>query len=81
VATRGRPPPDEPFDLVLSDPPYAVDPTPDLVALTAGGWLGPGSLVVVERARRSGPPDWPPSLVPARIRRYGDTELHWAWAE
>jgi 16S rRNA (guanine966-N2)-methyltransferase len=73
-------PPAEPFDLVFADPPYALDPGADLVALTANGWLAPGALVVVERARRSGPPDWPPPLVPGRIRRYGDTELHWAEA-
>jgi 16S rRNA (guanine966-N2)-methyltransferase len=71
-------PPEEPFDLVLADPPYALDPAPDLAALVAGGWVGPGSLVVVERAHRSGPPGWPAALIPDRIRRYGDTELHWA---
>lgn len=74
-------PPGEPFDLVLADPPYALDPNPDLAALAANGWLAPGALVIVERARRSGPPDWPSPLVPGRIRRYGDTELHWARAE
>jgi 16S rRNA (guanine966-N2)-methyltransferase len=73
--------PDEPFDLVLADPPYAVDPAPDLGALGGNGWVGPGTLVVVERARRSGPPEWPPSMVPGRVRRYGDTELHWASVE
>jgi 16S rRNA (guanine966-N2)-methyltransferase len=73
-------PPAEPFDLVLADPPYALDPAADLAALAAGGWLAPGALVIVERARRSGPPDWPAPLVPGRIRRYGDTELHWAEA-
>jgi 16S rRNA (guanine966-N2)-methyltransferase len=74
-------PPDEPFDLVLADPPYAVDPAPDLVALAGNGWVGPGTLVVVERARRSGPPEWPPPMVAGRVRRYGDTELHWASVE
>jgi 16S rRNA (guanine966-N2)-methyltransferase len=71
----------EPFDLVLADPPYALDPAPDLAALVASGWVGPGSLVVVERARRSGPLTWPDGLVPGRIRRYGDTELQWAQVE
>jgi len=74
-------PPEEPFDLVLADPPYALDPTPDLAALVANGWLAPGALVVVERARRSGPPTWPDGLTPDRTRRYGDTELHWAQTE
>jgi 16S rRNA (guanine966-N2)-methyltransferase len=70
-------PPAEPFDLVLADPPYALDPSADLAALVRG-WLAPGAVVVLERARRSGPPEWPSPLVPGRIRRYGDTELHWA---
>jgi 16S rRNA (guanine966-N2)-methyltransferase len=78
VATVLAEPAAEPFDLVLADPPYAFDPAADLAALAAGGWVGPGSLVVVERSRRSGPPDWPAALVPGRTRRYGDTELHWA---
>lgn len=73
--------PGEPFELVLADPPYAQDPAADLLALVGNDWVGPGSLVVVERARRDGPPDWPPSLSPGRVRRYGDTELHWARAE
>ncbi|MGH3761174.1 16S rRNA (guanine(966)-N(2))-methyltransferase RsmD [Actinophytocola sp.] len=81
VATVLADPPDEPFDLVLVDPPYTVDPSPDLAALVANGWVGRGSLVIVERSRRGGPPDWPSSLVPRRIRRYGDTELHWAAVE
>ena len=69
--------PAEPFDLVLADPPYALDPSPDLAALAEGAWLAPGAVVIVERARRSGPPTWPPPLEPGRVRRYGDTELHW----
>jgi 16S rRNA (guanine966-N2)-methyltransferase len=74
-------PPGEPFDLVLADPPYALDDAAlraDLDALVGNGWTRRGSLVVVERAKRSGPPDWPGALVPAKVRRYGDTELHWA---
>ena len=74
-------PPAAPFDLVLADPPYALDPAADLAALVANDWVAPGALVVVERARRSGPPTWPSRLVPGRIRRYGDTELHWAQTE
>jgi 16S rRNA (guanine966-N2)-methyltransferase len=80
VATVLATPPPTPFDLVLADPPYAMDPTPDLTALVANDWLAPGALVIVERARRSGPPSWPPGLTQGRTRRYGDTELHWAQA-
>jgi 16S rRNA (guanine966-N2)-methyltransferase len=70
-----------PYDVVLADPPYALaNPELRLVldALARHGWTHAGSLVIVERARRSGPPDWPPPLVPGKVRRYGDTELHWA---
>ncbi len=81
VATVLAAPAGEPFDLVLADPPYALDPGPDLAALAAGGWVAPGSVVIVERAARSGPPGWPAGWAPGRIRRYGDTELHWATVE
>jgi 16S rRNA (guanine966-N2)-methyltransferase len=78
VATVLSTPPSSPFDLVFSDPPYALPPTSltdDLVALVP--WTRPGSLVVVERARRSDPFSWPPEYVPGRVRHYGDTSLHW----
>lgn len=74
-------PPDAPYDLVLADPPYALDQgelTACLTALVGGGWTAPGATVVVERAGRSPAPDWPAPLTPGRTRRYGDTELHWA---
>ncbi len=69
--------PAQPYDLVLADPPYAVDDLgPVLTGLVA--WTRPGSLIILERASRSGEPRWPDPLVPQRVRRYGDTELHWA---
>ncbi|HEV2783200.1 MAG TPA: 16S rRNA (guanine(966)-N(2))-methyltransferase RsmD [Actinophytocola sp.] len=69
----------EPYDLVMADPPYASDELDAvLAALVGNGWTRPGTLVVVERARRTGDPGWPPPLRPMRVRRYGDTELHWA---
>ncbi len=69
-----------PYDLVFSDPPYDIDDdamTADLVALAP--LLSPDALVVIERARRSTPPD----LVAAgldliREKTYGDTALWWA---
>jgi 16S rRNA (guanine966-N2)-methyltransferase len=67
-----------PYDLVVADPPYALDELDAVLDALAHGWTAPGSLVVVERARRSGEPRWPEPLVPMRVRRYGDTELHWA---
>jgi 16S rRNA (guanine966-N2)-methyltransferase len=68
--------PEEPYDLVLADPPYGTDVRAVLAALP--GWTAPGALVVLERARRDGPPDWPEPLRPLKVSRYGDTELHWA---
>ena len=70
-----------PYDLVLADPPYAVDSAAlgkVLAALAAGGWLGSPSLVVIERAARDGEPDWPPGFEPTRVKKYGDTAVHWA---
>ncbi|KZB81411.1 16S rRNA (guanine(966)-N(2))-methyltransferase RsmD [Amycolatopsis regifaucium] len=71
----------ETFDVVLADPPYAVDSTrlgEVLAALAAGRWVADGALVVIERAARDGEPDWPPGFEPTRTKRYGDTALYWA---
>jgi 16S rRNA (guanine966-N2)-methyltransferase len=67
------------YDLVLADPPYRTDGR-ELAAVLAAlvDWTAPGSLVIVERARAAGAPDWPQPLAPLKVRRYGDTELHWA---
>ena len=69
-----------PFDLVFSDPPYDLDDeamTSDLVALAP--LLSPHALVVVERARRSTPPDFAAAgLELFREKTYGDTALWWA---
>lgn len=68
----------QPFDLVLCDPPYAMA-SHDLLAvlshLVGNGWLACEAVVVVERATRDPQPPWPPGLVLARDRRYGDTHL------
>ena len=69
-----------PLDLVFSDPPYDLDDeamTADLVALAP--LLSPDALVVVERARRSTPPDFAAAgLELFREKAYGDTALWWA---
>ena len=70
---------DEPVDLVLVDPPYALDEgelADSLAALAPGGWVDDGALVVVERHRRSGPPRWPAGFRVLRDRRYGENVLH-----
>ncbi len=69
-----------PFDLVFSDPPYDLDDaamTADLVALAP--LLASDAVVVVERARRSAPPDFTAAgLELFREKSYGDTTLWWA---
>ncbi len=69
-----------PFDLVFTDPPYDLDDdamTSDLVALAP--LLSPEALVVIERARRSTPPDLATAgLELLREKTYGDTTLWWA---
>lgn len=76
VLAAGSP---EPFDLVLADPPYAVeDLSQELGLLVSAGWVGPGSLVIVERSRRAAELSWPEPLSPLKVRHYGETSLHWA---
>lgn len=71
-----------PYDLVLADPPYAMDAAEVeavVVALTRG-WLAPDALVMVERATRGGGFSWPPGLVALRPRTYGATTLWYGQA-
>jgi len=63
------------YDVVFADPPYAApdeEVTRVLWMLASERWLAPGALVVVERATRSGPVNWPGGFVPDRARRYGE---------
>jgi len=67
-----------PVDLVLADPPYDVvaeQIQSVLAGLAGGGWVEPGSVVVVERP--SSAPDivWPCGWDAWPQRRYGDTRL------
>jgi len=87
VLARG-PGADPPRDLVFADPPYAAPDEEVRRVLTAlrgagshhGGWLAPGALVVVERATRSGPFDWPAGYTPERSRGYGEATLWYGLA-
>lgn len=71
--------PGGPFDVVLLDPPYAIE-TEDLAevlrlvvdAVTSGG------LIVVEGSVHRPPPRWPEDVLVGDPRRYGDTLLHTA---
>ena len=72
----GRPPDsdDGRYDLAFADPPYTVpgEAVAQVLTQLATGWLAEGALVVVERATRSGPLDWPPGYVAGKSRRYGE---------
>jgi 16S rRNA (guanine966-N2)-methyltransferase len=67
--------PNEPFGLVLVDPPYRKRFAEcALVSLRDGGWLAPDALVIVEEAADAGfaAPD---GFVEMERRRYDDTEF------
>lgn len=70
-------PPTQPFDLVVADPPYALDigELTRVLDQLLGGWLAPDALVVVERDRRGDPVSWPAGIISERNRRYGETLL------
>jgi 16S rRNA (guanine966-N2)-methyltransferase len=73
------PVPGAPFDIVLLDPPYAID-RDELAEVLAAlvPHLADGAVVSVELATRGEPPRWPDGLRADRERRYGDTTLHTA---
>jgi 16S rRNA (guanine966-N2)-methyltransferase len=63
-----------PYDLVFSDPPYALRAAQETVAvLSARALVAPGGRLVVERDRREPPPQLPGDLELAAESRYGDT--------
>jgi len=69
------------FNVAFADPPYAMAETAvtRVLTLLAGGWLADGALVVIERATRSGPLDWPPGYLPGKSRRYGEATFWYGW--
>ncbi|WP_068269558.1 16S rRNA (guanine(966)-N(2))-methyltransferase RsmD [Aldersonia kunmingensis] len=73
--------PTRPFDVVFSDPPYALAGeavTADLAALMKNGWLAPYSVVALERSSRTPETDWPDGLVAEPPRKYGETRIELA---
>ncbi|HVQ98441.1 MAG TPA: 16S rRNA (guanine(966)-N(2))-methyltransferase RsmD [Mycobacterium sp.] len=75
---------ESPVDLVLADPPYdlpAAEVEAVLVALSARGWAGHGTVVAIERGRASSPLNWPADWSPWQPRVYGDTRLELADSE
>ncbi|WP_159813615.1 16S rRNA (guanine(966)-N(2))-methyltransferase RsmD [Actinomyces sp. zg328] len=72
-----------PVDLVLIDPPYGMDAAglgAILAPLTRAEdpWLAEASVVVVERAARSGEPEWPAGLRRFALKKYGETTVWFA---
>ena len=76
-----RPPDGGQYDLAFADPPYALSgaAVTGVLSQLGAGWLTGGALVVVERATRSGPVDWPPGYAPAKSRRYGESSFWYGW--
>jgi len=69
---------DKQYDLVLMDPPYALEDaavTQVLHDLFDAGWLADGALVVVERSARATPTSWPAELDCEVVRRYGEARV------
>jgi 16S rRNA (guanine966-N2)-methyltransferase len=83
IATRSvaqllRRPPAQTFDVVFADPPYELETgvaNDQLQQLVDNHWVGPGSLIVVERSRRSPELVWPASAARRWSRAYGETIL------
>ncbi|MBV9731044.1 MAG: 16S rRNA (guanine(966)-N(2))-methyltransferase RsmD [Pseudonocardiales bacterium] len=78
VVLRGEP--GVPYDVVLADPPYALDDGAlggVLSALVSGGWLAPAALLVVERPVRAITPAWPAGVIALTHRQYGDTVVYY----
>ena len=73
-----EPCPDEPYDVLFLDPPYALDGK-ELAALITGfaehGWLAADALVCVERAARDPEWIWPEGFESLRARAYGEGML------
>ncbi|MGX7694478.1 16S rRNA (guanine(966)-N(2))-methyltransferase RsmD [Gordonia polyisoprenivorans] len=70
------------FDVIFSDPPYALTDDEvhgDLVALGAGGWVADGGLLVLERGRRA-TTRWPAGWELVTDKSYGDTTVQVARA-
>jgi 16S rRNA (guanine966-N2)-methyltransferase len=78
VAQLLRRPPAQSFDVVFADPPYELETSivsDQLEQLVNNHWVGPGSLIVVERSRRSPELVWPTSAAKRWSRAYGETIL------
>ncbi|MGH3827834.1 MAG: RsmD family RNA methyltransferase, partial [Pseudonocardiaceae bacterium] len=71
------------YDVVLADPPYALDDTAldgVLSVLAGGGWLAPAALLALERPVTARAPTWPVGVSALTHRRYGDTVVYYGSA-
>jgi 16S rRNA (guanine966-N2)-methyltransferase len=69
-----RAPAGPPYDLILLDPPYAIDDLDALLRRVGGSTLiGPGTALMVEHARGRVLPPWLGPLQVARSRTLGDS--------
>lgn len=69
-----RAPAGPPYDLILLDPPYAIDDLDALLRRVGGSTLiGPGTALMVEHARGRVLPPWLGPLQVARSRTHGDS--------
>ncbi|MEV3979592.1 16S rRNA (guanine(966)-N(2))-methyltransferase RsmD [Nonomuraea sp. NPDC049758] len=70
--------PEEPYDIVFADPPYALgdgEVTRVLELLRDNGWLMDEGLVAFERETRGKSLMWPEGYVEERVRRYGEASV------
>ncbi|MEV4114209.1 16S rRNA (guanine(966)-N(2))-methyltransferase RsmD [Nonomuraea sp. NPDC049695] len=70
--------PDEPYDIVFADPPYATSDAEVqrvLELLRDNGWLSDEALVAFERESRGKALMWPEGYVEERVRRYGEASV------
>ena len=66
-------------DMVFIDPPYDIAEEDMATVLSAlAPWVGPDSLIVVERSTRAPAPTWPPFLVLEDTRAWGETVAYFA---
>ena len=74
VVSAARPAGSPTYDVVVADPPYALDAA-DLHAVVIalqGGWLSAGAVLALERPTRGGEWEWPTGITALRSRRYGE---------
>jgi 16S rRNA (guanine966-N2)-methyltransferase len=71
-------PPARPFDIVFADPPYELDAatvSAQIEQLVVNSWVDRGSLIAVERSRRTPQLVWPDAAAKRWSRAYGETIL------